>query len=715
MARGLLLFKKNCFMFLRLSFRHLLVLLSLIITVNNTFAIDSSGDKIIPAVNASSQDIFVNVSTLPSTDAILVKWSIHYDQFNFLQENGYAIVIQYKLKKDLINNWQSISNIPIDATAFSIDKLKGNKDYELQLGVNKGDVSLFTDVFPARTKLPWGIFYFIVLIGSLGLFVYGMKVMGEGLQQNLGSKLRNQLGSITSNRFRAIITGFSITAIVQSVIASIVMIVSFVNAGLLTLSQSAGLMLGASVGAAVTTWFINLLAFEIDLSAYALFILAFTAPLLFFGKKRWKPWINTIFGFVFLVMGLSFMIANMPEHISEVPYLSQFVSWIEIPVLGVLIFVLVGALFSVFLQSTVATIAFTMALVYVSIVPFEAAVAMILGANLGTAINVEFASSAGNVHAKRSARIHSLFQLFGLIWALLLFPFILEGIQWLMLNLGWGDPIRHSADFGNTGLAIFHTIFNVTNALVLVWLIPNFVRLGERMVKSKGRSDEVFHLEFIGTGLLSTADLSILEAKKEIAKFGNLTIRMSTMTRSLLFEKNTREFEATLNRIKKYEDITDRIEIEVVKYLNKLSEGDLTLQTASRIRGMNSMVNDLERIGDIFYQMSKTIERKTSEKLWFTPEQRNNLSQQFDLVDEALEIMCENLVAHHDKVSLEKANDAERKINEKRNDLRKAYLEGLSNQDSNFKAGMVYNDLFSSLEKVGDHIINVSEAVVGKV
>jgi phosphate:Na+ symporter len=400
---------------------------------------------------------------------------------------------------------------------------------------------------------------------------------------------------------------------------------------------------------------------------------------------------------------------------SEVPYLSQLISWIEIPVFGVLIFVVVGALFSVFLQSTVATIAFTMVLVYVSIVPFEAAIAMILGANVGTAINVEFASSAGNVHAKRSARIHSLFQLFGLIWALLLFPFILEGIQWLMLNLGWGDPIRYSADFGNTGLAIFHTIFNVTNALVLVWLIPNFVRLGERMVKSKGRSDEVFHLEFIGTGLLSTADLSILEAKKEIAKFGNLTIRMSTMTRSLLFEKNTREFEATLNRIKKYEDITDRIEIEVVKYLNKLSEGDLTLQTASRIRGMNSMVNDLERIGDIFYQMSKTIERKTNEKLWFTPEQRNNLSQQFDLVDEALEIMCENLVAHHDKVSLEKANDAERKINEKRNDLRKAYLEGLSNQDSNFKAGMVYNDLFSSLEKVGDHIINVSEAVVGKV
>jgi phosphate:Na+ symporter len=702
-------------MFLRFSFRYLLVLFSLLITVNAAFSIESSGDNVLPAINTSSQDIFVNVSTLPSTDAILVKWSIHYDQFYFLKENGYSIVIHYKLKKDLVNDWQSIDNIPIDATGFSIEKLKGNADYELKLGVNKGGVSLFTDVLPARTKLPWGIFYFIVLIGSLGLFVYGMKVMGEGLQQNLGSKLRNQLGSITSNRFRAIITGFSITAIVQSVIASIVMIVSFVNAGLLTLSQSAGLMLGASVGAAVTTWFINLLAFEIDLSAYALFILAFTAPLLFFGKKRWKPWINTIFGFVFLVMGLSFMIANMPEHISEVPYLSQLISWIEIPVFGVLIFVVVGALFSVFLQSTVATIAFTMVLVYVSIVPFEAAIAMILGANVGTAINVEFASSAGNVHAKRSARIHSLFQLFGLIWALLLFPFILEGIQWLMLNLGWGDPIRYSADFGNTGLAIFHTIFNVTNALVLVWLIPNFVRLGERMVKSKGRSDEVFHLEFIGTGLLSTADLSILEAKKEIAKFGNLTIRMSTMTRSLLFEKNTREFEATLNRIKKYEDITDRIEIEVVKYLNKLSEGDLTLQTASRIRGMNSMVNDLERIGDIFYQMSKTIERKTNEKLWFTPEQRNNLSQQFDLVDEALEIMCENLVAHHDKVSLEKANDAERKINEKRNDLRKAYLEGLSNQDSNFKAGMVYNDLFSSLEKVGDHIINVSEAVVGKV
>lgn len=661
----------------------------------------------------------VNVSSATRENAFTIKWSIAYDVIWHLAEQNNTIAIRYT-EKDIYRksgSWKEIKNIPIETTHYLIEGLKDNEDYYFSIGVDDGKQIIWSENHPVKTKLSWGLFKFIVLIGSLGLFTYGMKVMSEGLQQTLGSKLRNQLGSITSNQFRSILTGFSITAIIQSVMASIVMVVSFVNTGLLTLRQSAGVMLGASIGTAVTVWFINLLAFEIDLSAYALFILAFSAPILFFGKKRWKPWVNTIFGFVFLIMGLGFMITNMPEHSSEIPYFQELLSYKEIPVIGILLFAVIGTIISVFLQSTVASIALTMALVYASVLPFDAAIAILLGANIGTSINVELTSLAGNVHAKRSARIHTLFNVIGLFWALLLFPFMLEGIKWFMINIGWGDPIRSSSEHGNTGLAIFHTVFNLLNALLLVWFIPQLIKIAEKTVKSKGASDEVFHLEFIGSGILNTADLSILEAKKEIAKFGTLTERMSKMTCSLLFEKNPKQFEKTLNRIEKYEDITDKIEIEVVKYLNKLSEGDLTLQTATRIRGMNSMVNDLERIGDIFYQMSKTIERKTEEKLWFTPEQRNNITQLFDLIDEALAIMNENLNAHHDKVVLDKANEAERKINTRRNELRKDYLESLSNldADANFKSGMIYNDLFSSLEKVGDHIINVSEAVVGKV
>lgn len=707
-------------MFLQIPVKFILTCLSLVFMVNTgAFA---STPIIVPvdSFTISAKD-FVNISSSAKENTVKIKWSLSYDAYEQAKKNGYTIAIRYSKKdksKKSAEEWDFVKDvIPVGKTDYLIDGLEENEDYQFAVGVSDGNQIIWSDDYPARTKLPWGLFNFIVLIGSLGLFIHGMKVMGEGLQQALGSKLRNQLGSIASNRFRAILTGFSITAIIQSVMVSVVMTVSFVNAGLLTLSQSAGVMLGSSIGTAVTAWFINLLAFEIDLSAYALFILALTAPVLFFGKKRWKPWVNAVFGFVFLIMGLSFMITNMPENTSELPYLQKILACREIPVVGILMFVGIGVVISVFLQSTVATIALTMTLVYVSVLPFDTAIAIILGANIGTSINVELASAAGNVHAKRSARIHTLYNVFGLCWALLFFPVILSGVQWLMLNLGWGDPINNPSEYANTGLAIFHTVFNVFNALLLVWFIPQLVKIAEKTVKSKGASDEVFHLEFIGSGILSTADLSILEAKKEIAKFGALTERMSKMTRSLLFEKNPNQFEKTLSRIEKYEDITDKIEIEVVKYLNKLSEGDLTLHTATRIRGMNSMVNDLERIGDIFYQMSKTIERKTEEKLWFTPEQRNNIGKMFDLVDRALAIMNENLTTHQDKVSLEKADEAEQKINEKRNELRKNYIESLSNPDANvnFKGGMIYNDLFSSLEKVGDHVINVSEAIVGKI
>ncbi len=699
-------------MYIQLRLRYLLVLL-LIMAQPHLYAKPFS-------FNNDSIKAFVNISAVSKPEMLKIKWALSYDIYEMAKQQNCQLVIHYTerdvFKKDS-TTWIEIKNIPLESTEYEISGLKSNEDYIYKIGLAKENNIYWSKNHPARTELPWGIFKFIVLIGSLGLFIHGMKVMGEGLQQALGTKLRHQLGEIGSNRFKAILTGFSITAIIQSVTVSILMSVSFVNTGLLTLTQSASVMLGSSIGTAVTAWFINLLAFEIDLSVYALFILAFSAPLLFFGKKRWKPWVNTIFGFVFLVMGLGFMIGTMPNDPSEMPYIQQIISLKDIPIVGILLFVGIGLLIAVFLQSTVATIALTMTLVYTAILPFDVAIAILLGANIGTSLNVELASRAGNVHAKRSARIHSFFNLFGLLWAVLLFPIILAGIRALMVNLGWGDPINNASEHANTGLAIFQTLFYICNALVLVWFIPQLIKFSEKMVKSKGASDEVFHLEFIGTGALSTADLSILEAKKEIAKFGSLTERMSKMTRSLLYEKNPKEFEKILNRIEKYEDITDKIEIEVVKYLNKLAEGDLTSHTAKRIRGMNSMVNDLERVGDIFYQMSKTIERKTEEKLWFTPEQRNNLSKLFDLVDEALLIMCENLKEHQDSVNLDKANEAENKINTKRNELRKSYLESLSNTDANanFKSGMIYNDLFSSLEKVGDHVINVSEAIVGKV
>ncbi len=703
-------------MLLKIQIQFLLIFSALLLfTKNNALAVEQT-DSIITEFHKES---FVNINAVSKERAIKIRWGIAYDSYEFAKKNNYSIVIRFAKKDDLKHNsnaWNVVKEqIALNQTRFLLENLDHNEEYTYSIGVKTDSEIVWSNEFSERTLLPWGFFKFIVLIGALGLFIYGMKVMSEGLQQVLGAKLRNQLGSIASNQFRGVLAGFSITSIIQSSTITNVMTVSFVNAGILTLRQSAGVMMGANIGTTIKAWFINLLAFEVDLSIYALFILAIAAPLLFFGKKRWKPWINSIFGFVFLFMGLGFMVETIPSDIQDIPLLSHLLSLKGIPVVGVLIFTLLGVLITVVMQSSSATLALIMVFVSGGLFTFDVAIAMMLGANVGSVIAVEMASAKGNVHARRSARIQTLFNAGGFIWALLLFPFILQAIQYFMIQVGWGDPINDPIDYANSGLALFHTVFNVVNTLIFIWFIPQLVSFAEKTVKSKKASDEKFHLEFIGAGFLSTADLSILEAKKEIAKFGSLTQRMSRMTRSLLFEKNPKQFELVLKRIRKYEDITDKIEVEVVKYLRKLGEGDLTSHTVERIRGMNKMVNDLERIGDIYYQMSKTINRKVAEKLWFTPEQRNNISEMFDVVDEALVIMCENLSVSHEKVRLDKAIEAEKKINQKRNELRTNYLAEISNQDPNFKAGMIYNDLFSSLEKVGDHIINVSEAIVGKV
>ena len=287
-----------------------------------------------------------------------------------------------------------------------------------------------------------------------------------------------------------------------------------------------------------------------------------------------------------------------------------FVDYKDIPVLSTLMFVLLGTLITIIIQSSSAAMALTMTLVASGMIPFEVATAMILGENVGTTITAELASMICNVHAKRSARIHTMFNLIGVVWAIIIFPFFLDGIALLMETFNWGDPFNNPAEHANTGLAIFHTSFNLLNVLVFIGFVPHLVRLAEKTVKSKGAADLVFHLDYIGTGMMATPELSLLEAKKEIAKFGGITSLMSKFTRSLLYEKSLKVKGEIHERIAKYEDITDRVEVEVANYLNKISEGELSPETSSRIRGMNSIVNDLERIGDIYFQISKAIERK---------------------------------------------------------------------------------------------------------
>ncbi len=667
-----------------------------------------------------SEEVVLNTKAGKEERGLALTWSLDYAAYEKLKSQGFTVSIRYvtdlKSKKIDKSEWSLIEKIDLNQTSYDLKNLDGGEKYIVQVGVSNGKQSFWGHKIKEKTDREWGLFKFLVLIGSLGMFIYGMKIMSEGLQQAAGAKLRNLLGSITSNRLKGVLTGFGLTAIVQSSSVTTVMTVSFVNAGLMTLMQSAGVMMGANIGTTITGWLINIFGFKVSIASYALVFIAIGAPLLFVGKKKMKAWASAIIGFSLLFLGLGELKDAVPSLSHDSALVQFFVNYKDIPIISTLMFVFLGTLITIIIQSSSAAMALTMTLVASGMIPFEVASAMILGENIGTTITAELASTIGNVHAKRSARIHTLFNVIGVVWAVLLFPFLLKGIGMVMHQFNWGDPFNNPAEYANTGLAIFHTSFNLLNVLILIGFVPKLVAFAEKSVKSKSAADLVFHLDYIGTGMMATPELSLLEAKKEIAKFGNITSKMSKFTRGLLFEQSAKVKKEIHERIAKYEDITDRVEIEVAQYLNKISEGELSEETSARIRGMNSIVNDLERIGDIYFQISKSIERKNEEKIWFSPEERNNLKEMLNLVDAAFEIMIHNLNAHHTDVTLEKATLAEERINNKRDELKIQYFENISNnKEYNIKGGMVYNDIFSSLEKVGDHIINVSEAVIGRI
>ena len=551
------------------------------------------------------------------------------------------------------------------------------------------------------------------LIGALGFFIYGMKIMSEGIQKIAGNKMRQFLGAMTSNRFAGVFTGFTTTALIQSSSATTVMIVSFVNAGLLTLRQSIGVIMGANIGTTITAWIITILGFKIKMDVLALPIIAFGLPLMFSSNNKYKALSEFLIGFALLFLGLDALKGAVPD-ISNNPEILHFLEeWTSMGILSTLLFVGIGTIVTVVVQSSSAAMALTLVLCADGIIPFEAAAAMVLGENIGTTITANLAAMVGNIHAKRTARAHLIFNLFGVIWMVVAFNGVTAGIDKYMVASGAQSPFVTAAAIP-AALSIFHTVFNIANAVFLIGLVDFIARTVTKMVPSKG-DDEEFRLEYIDTGIMLTPELSIMEAKKEVAKFGKITVRMSGFIRTLLLESDPKKKKKLNEKIKKYEEITDQMEIEISTYLAKVSENEMTTLTSQRLRGMLSIVNDLERIGDIFYQMSKSLERKEEEKIWFTPEQRNNVIKILSKVDEAFEIMLKNLESDYGTELMESAVEKEKEINELRNELRIAHLKDMQNKNYSFKGGMVYNDIFSSCEKIGDHIINVSEAVAGEI
>ncbi|MFT6845516.1 MAG: phosphate:Na+ symporter [Flavobacteriales bacterium] len=563
--------------------------------------------------------------------------------------------------------------------------------------------------------MSYGFFDVLSLIGSLGFFIYGMKVMSEGIQKVAGSKLRQILSSMTRTRFFGILTGFLVTAIIQSSSATTVMTISFVNAGLLSLSESIGVIMGANIGTTFTAWLIAVFGFgKISISTISLPLLAVGLPLLFSNNNRLKSIGETFIGFALLFMGLSALKESVPD-LNQYPEAFSFLkSYIYAGYLSTILFVFVGAVITLIVQSSSAAMVLTLTLLFNDVITFDIAAAMVLGENIGTTVTANIAAIVANVHAKRAARVHLLFNLIGVLWMILIFPWFIDFVKttWDALSqlFSSGDfPI--ATNYDELQLALFHTLFNITNTILLYSFIPFLIKISSRMVANKAGEDELFKLEYIHSHFVNTPELGLLEVKKELLRFGLLVQKMSTISRELLLSPGSKNSKVLLKKINRYEETTDLMEVEITNYLLKVTSAELSQNSSTAMRNMLSVTNDLESVGDVFYQMSVDIERKNEQKLWFTPEQRNNLFAMYDLLDEAFELMVLRINNMDKKHSLEAAISIETKINALRNELKSDYLQNLNQGDANVKSGVIYHNLFSSAEKVGDYVFSIHESL----
>ena len=671
--------------------------------------------------------LFQNVKGSQNENGALISWNLNYELYELAKEKNLIIKYNTKLNatrnKERIEdtNWMYSDVISAKTTSYNLVGLESDEKYVFKIGLFSDTKEIAEKqergiIWSSKSKFStaetWGIKRFFILIGSLVLFIYGMKLMSEGLQRSAGSRLRQMLRAITSSSWRGVASGFGITSIVQSSSVTTVMTVSFVNAGLLSLRQSAGVMMGANIGTTITGWLILLIGFKVNIASYSLVILAFAGPLLFIRSGKAKAWSSAIIGFCILFIGLSFLKDAAPD-LSPNSALVQFFQSYKDLWYGSIMFVLLGALVTVIIQSSSAAMALTLTMVSAGLIPFEVACAMVLGENIGPTITAEIASLIANVHAKRSARIHSLFNIFGVTWMLLVFPFGLKVIGYLV---GASESIEFNSantQMAITGIALFHTCFNLANVLLLIWFIPQLVSIAERTVKSKGDDDEQFRLEFIG-GPIQTAELSLLEVRKEMMKFGRLAKKMSITSQDLLGTTDKKKQSKCYERLEKYEEITDKIEIEISTYLSKLSKNEMSVRLSEEVQHMLSASSDLESVGDIYYQIGKAVEMKNEKKHWFNQEQRDGLKEMNLIVDRAFDVMLKNLESSSKEIDLEQAKIEEDSINELRNKLKKRHLKTIGEEGYNMKAGIVYSDIFSSLERVGDHVISITETLAGE-
>jgi len=556
----------------------------------------------------------------------------------------------------------------------------------------------------------YSLFDFLTLVGSLGMFLFGMKMMSEALQKVAGGRMRKILSAMTSNRFLGVVTGFLVTTIIQSSSATTVMVVSFVNAGLMTLVESIGVIMGANIGTTVTGWLITLLGFKVKISAYALPLIGLGLPLIFSKSTTRRSWGEFLVGFALLFLGLEYLKGSVPDIKQNPEVLSFLQNYTNLGFGSTLIFLFIGTVLTVVIQSSSATMALTFVMCNQGWISFELAAAMVMGENIGTTITANIAAAVGNVSAKRAARVHFLFNMLGVVWMLAVFTFFIDGVNSIVTRHNGMSPSENPAAIP-TALAIFHTSFNIINVLIFIWFVPLFEKAVMKMVPSHETEEEEFRLKFITTGMLSTAELSILQARKELHFFGKHSKKMFGFVRKLMNEQKDKKFNKIFTRIEKYEGICDNVEVEIANYLTQVNQGKLSDLGRKRSRSMLELVDDLESIGDSNFNLARTISRMKNGKIQFSEEILKKLELMFDLVDESLLVMTENLDDNVDAVNISRAKELEMEINNYRNQLKNEHLDNIKNGKYSYEAGIIFNDLFSECEKLADYVINVSEAL----
>ena len=577
----------------------------------------------------------------------------------------------------------------------------------------------------------YSILNFLTLLGAVGLFLYGMKVMSEGLQKVAGDRMRNILSVMTKNRFAGVLTGILITALIQSSSASTVMVVSFVSAGLMTLAQSVAVIMGANVGTTATTWIITLFGFKVDIAAFAYPLIAFSLPLLFSSKSKRKSIGEVILGFAVLFIGLNMIEDSVPDLKSSPEIFGFLQHYADMGFGSVLLFMLIGIIVTMVIQSSSAAIAIVLIMCTKGWITFDLACSLILGSNIGTTITPIIASLGANLAAKRAALCHLMFNLLGTIWALALFYPFTNLTVWVTEACGQGDPCALYSYTGNDdatiaqmavsasfGLSIFHTIFNAINLSIMIWLTELYVKIVERIMPSKHKGDEEFQLTYISSGRVAASELNIAQAEKEISVYAERVQRMVDMAKELVHTKEKSEdFTKLFSRLEKYEDISDRMEIEIANYLNRCAEGRLSSESKHRIASLLRIVSEIESIADSCFSVAKALMRKQQSDVKFTEIVYKNIDAMFVYVEEAMKNM---LVVLSD---LENAREAdiilsynkEREINNMRNQLRNGNIENINNKVYEYQAGIYYMDIVGDLEKTGDYIVNVVDAVKEQV